>query len=319
MSLPEILIIGSLNKDLVTRTPRIPSAGETLTATAFDTGSGGKGANQAVACSRLSRYRDVTKPVYANVKMIGAVGEDSFGHDLQSGLNSNSIDTSGVVVRKGEQTGIAVIIVEEENGENRILVLPNANYTLKPKDFDSLPLPLPELIVLQLEIPLDTVLRIIQLAKEKKVEVLLNPAPALELPNEVYRGLSHLVLNETEAAILSKSDEKLDLYQSGRKFLELGVQNIVITLGGRGAFFCSSSDGQISEVIQAEKVKVVDTTAAGDTFVGAYAVKVAQHKGDRTPFDLRSAVSWANEAAKLTVQQEGAQNSIPWLDEISNP
>lgn len=315
-SLPLITIIGSLNKDLVTRTPRIPSAGETLTASSFTTGSGGKGANQAVACARLTRYKSDPKAQYAFVNMIGVVGDDAFGCDLRSGLVENGIDVSKIKVKQGQQTGVAVVIVEEDSGENRILVLPNANSALRPEDLESLPAPVPDLIVLQLEIPLRTVLRIIQVAKEERIEVLLNPAPALELPDEVYQGLSHLILNQTEAAILSRGSEALPPSEIGTGFLNLGVQNVVITLGGEGAICFKSRENPVIDSVGAEKLKVVDTTAAGDTFVGAYASKVAQHKRAGTPFDLRGAVTWATRAAGLTVQKEGAQASIPWLDDM---
>lgn len=316
MCLPLIAIIGSLNKDIVTRTSRMPSAGETLTTTSFSTGSGGKGANQAVACARLSRCKDRTglQPEHTNVQMIGAVGDDQFGRDLLEGLNGDGVDTTGVCIRKSEKTGVAIVIVEEMSGENRILVSPNANYTLSPENFTYISAPLPDLIVLQLEIPLETVLRIIDIAKKKRIDVLLNPAPAVELPDHVYNDLTHLILNETEAGLLSKTSGDLNLEPTGRRFLDLGVQNVVITLGARGAFFCSSgADG--SGVIDVEKVNVVDTTAAGDTFVGAYAVRVAKHKHDLSTFDLKEAVSWANTAASRAVEREGAQNSIPWLDE----
>lgn len=317
MGLPLITIIGSLNKDIVTRTFRMPSAGETLTTTSFDTGSGGKGANQAVACARLSRCKDRTGllPEHTNVQMIGAVGDDQFGRDLLEGLNKDGVDTTGVCVRKNEKTGVAIVIVEEMSGENRILVSPNANSTLLPENFASIPPPYPDLIVLQLEIPPETVLRIMEVAKEAHIDVLLNPAPAVELPVHVYNGLTHLILNETEAGLLSKTSGDLNLESTGRRYLDIGVQNVVITLGARGAFYCSSGVEK-GGIVGVGNVSVVDTTAAGDTFVGAYAVRVAKHKRDLSTFDLKKAVSWANTVASRAVEKEGAQNSIPWLDEI---
>lgn len=314
MSPPLITIIGSLNKDLVIRTSRMPSAGESLTASSFATGSGGKGANQAVACARLSHYQDGSGPVYADVQMVGAVGDDQFGHELLDGLKQAGIDTSEVRTRASEQTGVAVVIVEEKTGENRILVSPNANATLLWGDFTHIPTPLPDLIVLQLEIPLDTVVRIIDEARQRGIMVLLNPAPALEIPDEAYAGVTHLILNETEAAVLCNNSSELGLQPAAQSWLDLGVRNVVITLGARGAFYYSvEAKGGNVEV---ENVKVVDTTAAGDTFVGAYAVRVAQHIEDGTFFDLKAAVKWANVAASKTVEKEGAQNSIPWLDEL---
>ncbi|MCJ1465131.1 hypothetical protein MMC07_003747 [Pseudocyphellaria aurata] len=314
MTLPLITVIGSLNKDVVTRTSRVPSAGETLTATSFDTGNGGKGANQAVACARLSRRKDKMDLQYAAVQMIGAVGDDQFGRDLLESLNADGVDTQGIQKREHEKTGVAIVIVEEKTGENRILVCSNANSTLVPENFTRVSAPYPDLIILQLEIPIPTVLRIIEFAHEKGIEVLLNPAPAVELPDEIYKCVTHLVLNETEASMLSKTSGNLELQPTARRFLQLGVRNVVITLGSRGAFY-SSSEAECSGTIGVGNVNAVDTTAAGDTFVGAYAVRVAKHKQDRSTFNLEEAVSWANKAASKTVESEGAQNSIPWLDE----
>lgn len=314
MTLPLITIIGSLNKDIITRTSRMPSAGETLTATSSNTGSGGKGANQAVACARLSRSKDRADLQFVDIHMIGAVGDDQFGRDLLASLNGDGVHTAGVQIIEREKTGVAIVIVEEDTGENRILVCPNANYTLSPESFTSIPGPHPDLIVLQLEIPLPTVLQIIEVASEKGIEVLLNPAPAAELPDGIYKGVTHLIMNETEAGLLSKASGELELQPTAQRFLDLGVRNVVITLGARGAFYCSS-EAERGSIIGVGNVNVVDTTAAGDTFVGAYAVKVAKHKTELNIFNLEEAVSWANTAAARAVEKEGAQNSIPWLDE----
>ncbi|KAI9880845.1 MAG: hypothetical protein M1830_010440 [Pleopsidium flavum] len=320
MSKPIILVIGSLNTDLITRTSRIPAPGETLTSHSFDTGSGGKGANQAVACARLSRRRDAVDHGDVLVRMAGAVGDDIFGHDLLEGLKRDGVDTNGVEVKKGEKTGVSTIIVEEQTGENRILFSPNANYTLKPEDFTSLQQPLPDVIVLQLEIPLDTVLQVLKTACEKGVHVIFNPAPAIPLPDEAYRCITHLIVNESEAAILS-GETSGQAFQPGvvqriaDHFRSLGVQNIIVTLGSKGVFY-SGSPGKYGD-IPAEKAKVVDTTAAGDTFVGAYAVEVARHVGKGGEFDVADTVKLANRAAAKTVERRGAQAAIPWMNELS--
>jgi len=151
-----------------------------------------------------------------------------------------------VQVKQGEKTGVAVIIVEEQTGENRILLSPNANYTLQPDHFKSLPDPLPRLLVMQLEIPLDTVLQVLRVAKEKNVEVLLNPAPAVELPKEAYRSITHLVVNETEAAILAGVSEDYLTDQSKipevtERLLKLGAKNVIVTLGSKGVYFVARS------------------------------------------------------------------------------
>jgi len=320
MSKPTILVIGSLNADLITRTSRIPAPGETLTSQSFDTGSGGKGANQAVACARLSRRRDAFEQGDVLVRMVGAVGDDIFGHDLVGGLKQDGIDTNGVELKKGEKTGVSTIIVEEQTGENRILFSPNANYTLQPKNFTSLQEPLPDVIVLQLEIPLDTVLQVLKTAHEKGVQVVFNPAPAIPLPDEAYRCITHLIVNESEAAILSGNDsgqapQPEAVHRIADHFRFLGVKNIIVTLGSRGVFYSGNSG--MYEDLPAEKADVVDTTAAGDTFVGAYAVEVARHVGKGGEFDVAKAVKLANSAAAKTVEKRGAQAAIPWMDEVS--
>ena len=318
-------IIGSLNADLVTTTPRIPSGGETLTASSFSTGSGGKGANQAVAAARLSRTRSniSASDCDINVRMIGAVGSDEFGPALIQGLKSDGIDTSAVRVIDGQTTGVAVILVEESSGENRILLNPGANHSLEPSAFitiASLGDPLPDLVVLQLEIPLPTVLQILETAKDAGVDVLLNPAPAVKLPEDAYPAITHLVVNESEAAILtgrSVSDtekEDFDWRSVTDEFLKRGAKSVVVTLGAKGAFFASLAHRE-GLYVNAEKVEhVVDTTAAGDTFVGAYAVSVVRKGGKEevTMEDVQSACR----AAGRTVEKKGAQSAIPWADEV---
>ena len=323
MAKPLITVIGSLNTDLITRTSRIPSAGETLTSQSFDTGCGGKGANQAVACARLSRCQGQKAESNVDVAMVGAVGDDVFGQELIDGLEANGIDVGPVIKQKGEKSGVAVIIVEEDTGENRILISPNANYSLSPDRFTSLPGSKPDLIVLQLEIPLETVLQIIRVAREQDVAVLLNPAPAVKLPAEAFRGVTHLILNESEAAILacididSISEEHLSTVS--QDFLDLGVQHVVITLGGAGVVYYSAATPGKGHRIEAEKVNVVDTTAAGDTFVGAYAAALARIGKHGTSDQMLKAITWANRAAGRSVEKKGAQAAIPWLDEVPFP
>jgi ribokinase len=326
-----ITIIGSLNTDLVTLTPRVPSGGETLTATSFSTGPGGKGANQAVASARLSRpnpHSSSPPTLDVAVKMVGAVGADEFGLPLVKGMEADGIDMSGVKVVKDQTTGVAVILVEEGTGENRILFNPGANHTLQPTDFlsaESLGSPLPDLVILQLEIPLDTVLQILKTAKTEGVDVLLNPAPAVKLPEEAFAGLAHLIVNESEAAILTGRKvedveaEEFDWNSVTSDFLAKGVKNVVVTLGSKGAFFARNEGDVFSKgtLVPSEKVdKVVDTTAAGDTFVGAYAVGVVRKVGVPSGKVMEEDVRLACRAAGRTVEKKGAQSAIPWADEI---
>ena len=312
MGQPLITVIGSLNKDLVIRTSRVPEAGETITSESFATGSGGKGANQAVACARLSK-KDVQADGIVAVRMVGAVGDDSFGHDLINGLRQDGINTDGVQLIGNIATGVSTIIVDENTGENRILFSPGANYSLSSEHMQQeLLAHRPRLLVLQLEIARSRVLEALRLAKEHGIDVLLNPAPALELPEEVYPAITHLVMNETEASMLSGISGS-DWGRVTRKFHDLGVEDVIITLGGDGVFYATGGQtGQIS----AETVKVVDTTAAGDTFVGAYASWVVSHTASGGYKELEVAVRRANQAAALTVQKHGAQDAIPFLGEL---
>ena len=316
MSRPCIRVIGSINIDLITRTSRIPAAGETIISQSFDTGHGGKGANQAVACARLSRKKN-HELGQVEVRMDGAVGADTFGEELIDGLRANGVTTTGINRIVEERTGAAVIIVEEQTGENRILMSPNANYSLAPSAFVQISGPLPNLIVLQMEIPLDTTLQILRTAKEMGVDVLLNPAPAQTLPKEAYLAVTHLIVNESEAAIISSSvgsnppwTEWGDHFE---RLIALGVHHTILTLGGEGVIYLNTDEQKIWR-FHAEKVDVVDTTAAGDTFVGAYATAVMANA--RTGWNTAAAVSWANTAAAKTVERRGAQSAIPWLDEV---
>ncbi|KAF8860394.1 Ribokinase-like protein [Acephala macrosclerotiorum] len=315
-ALPIITVIGSLNADLTTYTSRIPNGGETLHANSFKVSSGGKGGNQACACAKLSRKYDDLQTGSVLVKMVGAVGNDAHGSMLLQDLQSTGIDTSGVAVKGDVETGVAVILVEAESGENRILLSAGANYSLTPTQFKTLPLPLPSLVILQLEIPVPITLEILRTARTQGVEVLLNPAPAVQLPLEAYTGLAHLVVNETEAVILSgcSADEienETKLPTVSQIFHARGVKNVLITLGGRGVFFSTSSG--VHDLVKAKKVQVVDTTAAGDTFVGAYALEVVKDS-----FDIKTAVQMANAAAAKTIGKRGAQISIPWANELGS-
>jgi len=329
MTLPHITVLGSLNMDLVAYVPHHPLPGETLTADAFATSPGGKGANQAVACAKLSRDRPIEehkeggpwKGETAHVSMVGVVGKDGYGSQLRGNLARYGVDVSGVLESKEATTGVALIIVDKPTGENRIVLSPGANHVLTEGDFkDGLGLlgeGKPDLLIMQLEIQFGAVLAALKAAKEAGVDVLLNPAPARKLPDEAYQGLAHLVVNETEASILgevevSVLDTEEGLERVARGFVEKGARNVIITLGGRGVYYMSR-DGR-KGLTPAEKAKVVDTTAAGDTFVGMYALDaVGKRDGE---FDIEAAVKKANKAAAKTVERAGAQDSIPWRDEL---
>ncbi|KAI1377788.1 Ribokinase-like protein [Hypoxylon crocopeplum] len=317
---PLITVLGSLNMDLVSYVPHHPLPGETLTSSRFAVSPGGKGANQAVACAKLSRSQSHVnngKDTTARIRMLGAVGQDTYGEQLLANLSRHGVDASSISPSAALKTGIAIIIVDEPTGQNRIVLSPEANHSLLASGFaapSALGDPLPDLLIMQLEIPVETVLAALRVARLAGVKVLLNPAPAQELPAEAYEGLAHLVVNETEAAILGGVAESDLVTEAGlesvsRTFLSRGVQNIIVTLGGRGVFYMNA-DGQ-KGLVPAEKAKVVDTTAAGDTFVGQYALEVVSGS-----FSIEDAVKKANRAAAKTVERLGAQDSIPWRDEL---
>lgn len=281
-----------------------------------------------MACAKLSRPRPAPGKAAADdtsaaarVSMVGSVGADTYGKILLDSLSSHGVDVSGVTAPESLKTGIAIIIVDEPTGQNRIVLSVEANHQgMAPADFESAIAPRvgrPDLLIMQLEVPLQTVLLALKRAREQGVPVLLNPAPAVELPAEVYKGLAHLVVNETEASILSGLPvEKLDTAEGCAEvaawFLARGVETTIITLGGRGVYYKSKA---AEGLLPAEKVaEVVDTTAAGDTFVGQYALEVVGSRGGA--FDLEAAVRKANKAGAITVQRKGAAASIPWRDEV---
>ncbi|KAM0705812.1 hypothetical protein Q7P35_007172 [Cladosporium inversicolor] len=321
---PIICVLGSLNIDLVYYIPHHPLAGETLTAIESNVFPGGKGANQAVACAKLSRTRSLQDPSVA-VMMIGAVGPDAHGTTLLDSLESYGVDVSEVARTGADSehatTGSAIVMVEKESGQNRIIISPGANASLQPSRFVEAFSPRPALLVMQLEIPMETVLQALKTAKAAKIPVLLNPAPAAELPEDTYAGLAHLILNETETSLLAQvSEAKLEDMSMVKKaaagILARGVQNIVVTLGARGAYF-ACQNGQ-SGFVPALKVDVVDTTAAGDTFIGMYSVLVVEAASRSETFDIEAAVRSSIVASSITVSKSGAQVSIPWKDDLES-
>ncbi|CAK7266933.1 Putative ribokinase [Sporothrix epigloea] len=360
--LPRITVLGSLNMDLVSYVSHHPEPGETMTSNGFAVSPGGKGANQAIACAKLSRERTMDKdgkPIAptastststsaptAHVAMAGAVGDDVYGTTLRDNLAAHGIDVSDVqTAAAGVPSGVAVIVVDEPTGQNRIILSPGANYQIDTTRSASLVPAGTQLLILQLEIPLEQVLRALQEARAAGVPVLLNPAPApateearakLEAVFAVTtattatatpeRGLAHLVLNETETAAMvpeltvADLDTKAGLSRAASYFLARGVENVVMTLGGRGVYFATAAErGKelVGELLPPEKVKqVVDTTGAGDTFAGQYALEAVYATAAGTPFDCAAAVRKSNRAAAVTVQRKGAQDSIPWRDEV---
>lgn len=298
---------------MIVVTPRMPEPGETLAAKSFDTGFGGKGANQAVAAARLASSE-------TSVRMVGNVGDDVFGNDYLSGLEKEGIDRRDVKLIQGEKTGVSNIIVDQSSGENRILFTANANNTYSEQQDAGWNLVPDEanVVVFQLEIPMRIVLHNMHLAREKGKHIIFNPAPATPIPDSAYQDIDTLVMNETESQILSSSKDHLtkDMQPTelAQQFLKWGVKEaVIITLGGKGLVYATAS-GETGS-IEAKKVKVVDTTAAGDTFVGAYAVQ--RSKGGGQAFNYRASLDFATTAASKSVEKAGAMAAIPYLADLS--
>lgn len=268
--------------------------------------------------------------------MVGQVGDDNFGRDYFEALGQESIDGAGVKKIPGQTTGAANIIVEEETGENRILFTGGANLAYseeKDRSWDLVPKQA-DVVVFQLEVPMrvvsldkhfcnkrhlltrgSKVLHNMHLARERGKHIIFNPAPATLLPEFAYQDIDTLVMNETEALILSQSKEQADLTPLLNRFLQLGVKDaVIITLGGNGVMYATAS-GKTGKVA-AKKVKVVDTTAAGDTFLGAYAAKRVEGLSAKGTFDYEAALEFATMAAGRTVEKKGAMDAIPRLNEL---
>ncbi|OME08117.1 ribokinase [Paenibacillus odorifer] len=296
----DIVVIGSLNMDMVVRTNRSPDAGETLIGQAFALSPGGKGANQAVAAARLG----------AEVSMIGRVGKDTFGSEMLEIIRNEGIHIEHISVSEHQATGVASIIIEED-GENRIIVVPGANIELTVEDIQALEAVISQtkIIVLQLEMDLAMSEQAIAISHRKGIPVILNPAPARVLKDEMLAQVSYLTPNETEAGILSGMtvDSAETAEQAARILLQKGVQNVIVTLGSKGALIVNAEG---AKAVPGFPVKAVDTVAAGDSFNGALAQQLVLGK------TLEEAVSFANAVGALAVGKEGAIPSLPQLSEV---
>ncbi len=296
----KVVVVGSLNMDLVTRASRLPRAGETLVGQTFTTVPGGKGANQAVASARLG----------ADVSMIGCVGTDAYGIQLRDALLVEGIDCRAVSTVEGS-SGVALIVVDDTS-QNAIVIVAGSNGELTPASlqaFDTV-LQAANVIVCQLEVPMATVGYALKRGRELGKTVILNPAPAsAPLPAEWYASIDYLIPNESEAGALS--GVTVDSLDSARlaatRLIQAGAGKVIITLGPQGVLF---SDGLVFEHLVAPKVKAVDTTAAGDTFVGGFAAALANGESEA------EAIRFGQVAAALSVTRAGAQPSIPTLHDV---
>jgi ribokinase len=300
MSSNRIIVIGSANTDMVVKSKKLPLPGETILGGTFLMNAGGKGANQAVAAARLG----------GNVTLVAKVGNDIFGRQTIDGLKNENIKTDYVFVDQETPSGTALIMVNEE-GENCIVVAPGANAKLLPSDIEKVKdIAEAEIILMQLEIPLQTIAAVAKQAKSDGQKVIINPAPAQPLDDELLHGLFLITPNETEAFLLTgiTVEDEATASKAAGVFLRKGVQNIIITLGKKGAYFENKS---LKLRINAPSVKALDTTAAGDTFSGALMVAITEK------MDWEKAVKFAVKAASISVTRMGAQSSVPYRGELS--
>lgn len=295
-----IVVVGSINMDLVTKTPRAPELGETILGIGFEQIPGGKGANQAVAMARLG----------ADVHLIGRVGNDDIGIALINAMKEAHVNVENVLITQDVSTGIATITVDQ-NGDNSIIVVQGANAMVSIEDIEKNAETIcsAKILVTQLEIPLPAVEKALCIAKEAGVLTVLNPAPATQLSDEMLRNVDMITPNETEIAILtgvSGTDEK-SLLQAAGILIERGVGSVVITLGAQGARYFSK-EKQFHR--KAFPTHSVDSTAAGDSFTGALCVALTEGKG------IEEAMGFAAKVGAITVSRSGAQSSLPMRKEV---
>jgi ribokinase len=297
-----IVVVGSINLDLVVAAPHIPKPGETILGTGFNTFFGGKGANQAVAVAKLGYP----------VNMVGNVGNDAFGIELRQGLERAGVNTQCVQTVPGP-SGVA-LITTAKSGENNIVVVPGANALLTPKFLEQAHAVLETAgyILVQLEIPLETVEAVASFAEQQKIPLMLDPAPARDLPKQLLRRVTWLTPNESEAEILvgrkiNKDDDR-SLFEVADQLLDSGAQNVLLKLGSRGCLIAQR--GQPKESVGAFNVDAVDTTAAGDAFNAAFAVELL--RGQSAKESARMACG----AAAISVTRAGAQPSMPMRHEL---
>lgn len=296
-----ICVIGSLNMDLVVNVEKMPKAGQTLLGSNFKEVPGGKGANQAVAMARLN----------GNVTMIGKVGNDSFGETLVNSLKKDNVNTDYIQVEEGP-SGVALITVDK-NAQNSIVVAPGANYKLTKEDIEKNidAIKNSDIVVVQLETPLETIKYALKKAKELGKYTILNPAPAVVLEDEIIENVDLLTPNETELEIISQKSigNEDDINKCAQIMINKGVKELIVTLGSKGSLYINKETSMFKN---AYKVEAIDTTAAGDSYTGALAVAIACGK------DMEYAMDFASKVGALSVMKEGAQSSLPSLIEVEN-
>lgn len=299
MSEKKIMVIGSSNTDMTVVADRLPVPGETVLGGKFAMGPGGKGANQAVAAQRLG----------GNVSFICKVGKDIFGENAIRHYNNEGMDTTGIMLSE-QPSGVALISVDT-HAENCIVVASGANGDITEADIEShrKEIEAASILLLQLEIPVEAVVRAAKIGHEAGVYVVLNPAPACDLPEEIYQYLSLIIPNQTEIALMTGIEARDE--EGAAKAVEAlrskGVQDVIVTMGSKGSMVYHHGQATF---VPSKKVNAVDTTAAGDTYCGGLCVALSEGK------DIIEAARFATASSALTVQKRGAQDSIPYRKDI---
>ncbi|PJG84900.1 ribokinase [Conservatibacter flavescens] len=290
-----LTVLGSINADHVISVPHFVTPGETLTGSNYHIAYGGKGANQAVAAARLG----------AKVNFIACIGDDDIGKTMKQAFEQDGIDTSAITTIKNEMTGIAMIQVAQ-SGENSIVIAAGANRHLDQALMANFTQEIQQAdcLLMQLETPLPAIIEAAKLAQQHHTKVVLNPAPAQQLPDELLQHIDIITPNETEAEILTgiKVTDEKSAVESANVFHQKGIKTVLITLGSKGVFY---SDGTHSKIVPGFRVQAQDTTAAGDTFNGAFVTALLENKS------VDEAIHFAHAAAAISVTRQGAQPSIP--------
>lgn len=298
----KVLVLGSSNTDMVVRTQKMPKPGETVLGGEFDMIAGGKGANQAVAAARAG----------ANVTLLTKLGNDDFGKQAIAEYQKDNIDTSSILIDDTHPSGVAIIIVDDQTGENSIVVAPGSNGQISVEDIQSKEALFDEadILLVQLEIPIDAVFEALKIAKQKGLKTILNPAPAQTLSDDLLKLVDIITPNETETALLVgiKPIDERSTRAAANKLLSRINNTAIITLGSKGVYF-ASNHGE-AKYIPTIKVEAVDTTAAGDTFNGYFAAEYVRRGA------MEQAICMANKAASTSVTRRGAQPSIPKISEL---
>ena len=295
----DITILGIFVADLSFSGDKIPVSGETILGDNYNIGPGGKGCNQAIAISRLG----------GKVNFISKIGDDGYGKLAINSLQKNKIDTKNIIISKKHKTGVAGIHVDKNTGKNAITVVRGAPTSLTKEEIDIKIIKQSKIFLTQLEVPLDVTLYCLKIAKEKNLLNILNPAPACELSKDFFKLIDYFTPNETEAEFYTgvKIKDKYDAKESAKKLVNMGIKNVIITLGEKGLFY---TNGKEEIYINASKVTAIDTTGAGDAFNGSFSLGLSKNKS------IRECLELANRVAGLSTTRLGAGDSMPTLSEL---